>query len=128
MSFPDLPLPTVTFTVSDEEAVAGQNYVLTCSAEVVENLVNSAAINVQWLDSMGSPVSGNGITVGNAVKSGTMTTRELPLNPLRNSHFGCYTCRGCITVDKASITDHCNQIVLPIASERKNITSQKFSE
>ena len=110
----------MTFTTSDEEAIIGQDYILTCSVEVVENLVNPV-IDVQWLNSSDNEVvSGNGITVGApVVESGTTTTRNLSFNPLSNSHFGCYTCQGCITVDKVSITDNCNQIVLPVTRERK---------
>ena len=115
---PGLPRPTVTFTASREEVVVGQTYTLTCYVGVVENLVNPA-INVQWLDSSDNEVgNGNGITVGDAMTSGTTTTRDLTFDPLRNDHFGCYTCRGRVTVDEVGVSIP-NQIVLPVASDRK---------
>ena len=114
-----LPLPFVQFTASTF-AMAGQPYSLTCTVQVVQYL--AASPNVTWLAPGGSSLgNGNGITMREAVENGNVTTLRFTVDRLAESHTGNYTCRACISVDKAAIEEHCGHVVAEVTLSGKYI-------
>ena len=106
---PALPLPNVEFTPSTF-AMVGQPYSLTCTVQVVQYL--AVIPNVTWLAPDGSPLRNvNGITLGQQARNGNITTLPFAIDPLAQSHAGNYTCRACISIDKAGIEGHCGHVV-----------------
>ena len=117
MTFPTaLPLPNVQFTPSTF-AMAGQPYSLTCTVQVVQYL--AAIPDVTWLAPDGSPLqNGSGITVKKTVRNDNITSL-FRVEKLAQSHTGNYTCRACISIDKAGIEGHCGQVVAEVTLSGK---------
>ena len=112
-----LPPPNVQFTPSTF-AMTGQSYSLTCAVQVVLYLVTSP--NITWLAANGSSLqSGNGITVGQPVENGNITTLNFTVDELAESHTGNYTCRACISIDKAAIEGHCGHVIAEVTLSGK---------
>ena len=104
-----LPLPNVQFTPSTF-AMAGQPYTITCTVQVVQNLTTIIP-DVAWLAPDGSSLqSRSGITLNKAVENDNITTLRLTVDKLTESHTGNYTCRACISIDKAAIEGHCGHV------------------
>ena len=100
-----LPPPNVHFAPSTF-TMTGQPYSLTCTVQVVQYL--AASPDVTWLAPDGSSLkSGNGITGGQPMENGNITTLNFTVEKLAGSHTGNYTCRACISVDKIAIKRHC---------------------
>ena len=113
----DLPLPNVQFTPSTF-TMTEQPYSLTCTVQVVQYLV--ASLNISWLTANDSSLqSGNGITVGQPVENGNVTTLNFTVDRLTESHTGNYTCRACISIDKAAIERHCRYVVAEVTLSGK---------
>ena len=110
-----LPLPDVSFTASSSQIVSGRQYSLTCTIQVVRFLANQP--NVSWLDARGDPPLGNGITVGQPKRLNNTTTLRFTFDQLDKSHLGVYTCRACVSIDKAGIQEHCKDVSAQIALE-----------
>ena len=112
-----LPPPNVhsaptTFTMT------GKPYSLTCTVQVVLYLV--ASPNITWLAANGSSLqSENGITVGQPVENGNVTTLNFTVDQLAESHTGNYTCRACISIDKAAIEGHCGHAMAEVTLSGK---------
>ena len=117
MTFPTaLPLPNVQFTPSTF-AMAGQPYSLTCTVQVVQYL--AAIPDVTWLAPDGSPLQNrNGITVKKTVRNENITSL-FGVGKLAQSHTGNYTCRACISIDKAGIEGHCGQVMAEVTLSGK---------
>ena len=115
----DLPAPMVIIEPKTPDApLAGTNYTLTCTAEVVEGLVVVPV--VWWTDpSNKTIVSGIDFTVRDPVTVGNITTVTLTFNSLHTSHGGEYTCQATITIEEISISDLSGQAV-----QRVNVTSK----
>ena len=76
--------------------------------------------DVTWLAPDGSSLrNGNGFTVRKAVKNGNITTLRLRVDELAESHTGNYTCRACISVDKAAIEGHCGYVMAEVTLSGK---------
>ena len=107
-----LPLPNVQFTPS-MFAMAGQRYSLTCTVQVVQYL--AVIPDITWLAPDGSSLQNvNDIIVGEQERDGNITTLPFAINPLAQSHAGNYTCRACISIDKAAIEGHCERVVAEV--------------
>ena len=107
-----LPLPNVQFT-SSTFAMTGQSYSLTCTVQVVQYLAVTPVVT--WIAPGGSSLGNvNGITVREAVENGNVTTLRFTVDQLAESHTGNYTCRACISVDKADIKGHCGHVVAEV--------------
>ena len=93
--------------------MTGQSYSLTCTVQVVQYLAVSP--DVTWLAPDGNSLGNiNGITMREAVKNDNITTLRFTLDRLAESHTGNYTCRACISVDKAAIEGHCGHVVAEV--------------
>ena len=113
-----LPLPFVQFTPSTF-AMTGQSYSLTCTVQVVQHLATSP--DVTWLAPDGNSLGNvNGITMREAVKNSNITTLRFTVDQLAESHTGNYTCRACISIDKAAIEGHCGRIVAEVTLSGNN--------
>jgi len=110
-----LPLPDVSFTASSSQIVSGGQYSLTCTVQVVRFLANQP--NITWLDARGDPPLGNGITVERPRRLNTTTTLRFTIDQLDQSHLGVYTCRACVSIDKAAIQEHCSNVTAEITLE-----------
>ena len=117
MTFPTaLPLPIVQFTPSTF-AMTGQSYSLTCTVQVVQYL--AVIPDVTWLDPDGSPLQNrNDITVKKTVRNESITSL-FRVDKLVQSHAGNYTCRACISIDKAGIEGHCGQVMAEVTLSGK---------
>ena len=112
-----LPLPNVQFTPSTF-AMTGQPYFLTCTVQVVQYL--AVIPDVTWLAPDGSSLqSESGITVRQPVRNGNITTLRLAVDQLAQSHAGSYTCRACISIDKAAIEGHCGRVMAEVTLSGK---------
>ena len=112
-----LPLPNVQFTHSTF-ATTGQSYSLTCTVQVVQYL--AASPDVTWLAPDGNSLGNiNGITMREAVKNDNITTLRFTVDRLAQSHTGNYTCRACISIDKAAIEGHCGYVVAEVTLSGK---------
>ena len=56
-----------------------------------------------------------------AVENGNVTTLRFTVDRLAESHTGNYTCRACISVDKAAIEEHCGHVVAEVTLSGKYI-------
>ena len=107
-----LPLPFIQFTPSTF-AMTGQSYSLTCTVQVVQYL--AASPDVTWLAPGGRSLGNiNGITMREAVENGNITTLRFTVDQLAESHTGNYTCRACISINKAAIEGHCGHVVAEV--------------
>ena len=107
-----LPHPFVQFTLSTF-AMPGQPYSLTCTVQVVQYLAVTPVVT--WLTPGGSSFGNvNGITIREAVENGNVTTLRFTVDKLTESHTGNYTCRACISIDKAAIEGHCGYVVAEV--------------
>ena len=112
-----LPLPIVQFTPSTF-AMTGQPYSLTCTVQVVQYL--AVIPDVTWLAPDGSPLqSRSGITVGQPVRNGNITTLRLAVDQLDQSHTGNYTCQACISINKVAIEGHCGCVMAEVTLSGK---------
>ena len=107
--FTALTLPDVSFMASSSQIVRGEQYSLTCIVQVVQFLANQP--DVTWLN------AGNGITVGQPRRLNNTTTLRFTIDQLVQSHLGVYTCRACVSIDKAAIQEHCNNVTAQITLE-----------
>ena len=90
--------------------MTGQPYSLTCTVQVVQYL--AVIPDVTWLAPDGSSVqSESGITVGQPLRNGNITTLRLAVDQLDQSHTGNYTCRACIYINKVAIEGHCGCVM-----------------
>ena len=113
----DLPPPNVHFAPSTF-TMTGQPYSLTCTVQVVQYL--AASPGVTWLAPDGSSLqSGNGITMGQPMENGNITTLKFTVDQLAQSHTGNYTCRACISVDKIAIQGHCGYVMAEVTLSGK---------
>lgn len=92
MCFLDLPVPAVT-VVSEGESTAGENYTLTCTVSVIENLAPHASVALTWTDRRGDYIQPSYVET-----SGANTTSTLDFSPLLLSHSGRYICNASITI------------------------------
>ena len=98
--------------------MTGQSYSLTCTVQVVQYL--AVTPDTTWLAPDGSSLGNvNGITVGEAVKNGNITTLRFTVDRLAESHTGNYTCRACISIPKAAIEGHCGHVVAEVTLSGK---------
>jgi len=112
-----LPPPGVSFTASSGQIVSGGQYSLTCIVQVVRFLANQPTVT--WLNASGGLPPRNGITVGQPRRLNTITTLRFTIDQLDQSHLGVYTCRACISIDKAAIQEHCKDVSAQITLEGK---------
>ena len=99
-------------------AMTGQPYSLTCTVHVVQYL--AVIPDVTWLAPDGSSLqSESGITVGQPVRNGNITTLRLSFNQLDQSHAGNYTCRACISVNEVAIERHCARVMAVVTLSGK---------
>ena len=100
-------------------AMAGQPYSLTCTVQVVQYL--AAIPDVTWLAPNGNSLQNvNGITVKKTVRNDNITSLSFTVDKLdQSSHAGNYTCRACISIDKASIEGHCGQVIAEVTLSGK---------
>ena len=111
-----LPIPNVQFTPSTF-AMTGQPYTITCTVQVVQYLVTSP--DVTWLAPDGNSLqSRSGITL-KKVKNGNITILHLSVDRLAESDTGNYTCRACISIDKAAIEGHCGYVMAEVTLSGK---------
>ena len=97
--------------------MTGQPYSLTCTVQVVQYLATSP--DVTWLAPDGSSLqSQSGITL-KKVKNGNITTLRLRVDKLAESDTGNYTCRACISIDKAAIEGHCGYVMAEVTLSGK---------
>ena len=76
---------------------AGQPFSLVCEIHQAEGLT-SQQLNIEWLDSQGSPVTeGGSVSILGPVRSGTRTTLTLEFNPLHLAHSEEYSCYAMLT-------------------------------
>ena len=95
------------------------SWTTTCTVQVVQYL--AVIPNVTWLAPDGSPLQNvNGITLGQQARNGNITTLPFAIDPLAQSHAGNYTCRACISIDKAAIGGHCGHVVADITLSGKH--------
>ena len=52
--------------------------------------------------------------MGQQERDGNITTLPFAINPLAQSHAGNYTCRACISIDRAAIEGHCEHVVAEV--------------
>ena len=99
--------------------MAGQPYSLTCTVQVVQYL--TAIPDVTWLAPNGNSLQNvNGITVKKTVRNDNITSLSFTVDKLdQSSHAGNYTCRACISIDKASIEGHCGQVMAEVTLSGK---------
>ena len=102
---PALPAPEVMIT-TEGDSTAGQQYTLTCTVTVVENLVVEPG--VEW--SGGRTPSG----VGSVRRDGATFTLTLTFNPLRTSDGGQYTCTASVNVSEISISNLNNKTSIDV--------------
>ena len=75
---------------SDAEPVAGQVYVLTCTASLQgENLHVDTPLTITW---MGPRVALDEVTIRNSSSTGGTHTSTLTFSPLKQVYDGNYTC------------------------------------
>ena len=104
----DLPRPLVMIRESMGSDIAGQEYQLVCSVEVVEGLI--VAPDVMWLDRNNVPVNQQDITVGEPENIGNITTLTLTFNPLRTSHVEQYTCQANVIISEVAVNVNNNDM------------------
>ena len=99
--------------------MSGQSYSLTCTVQVVQYL--AVIPNVTWLAPDGSTLQNvNGITVKETVRNDNITSLSFTVDKLaQSSHTGNYTCRACVSIDKASIEGHCGQVTAEVTLSGK---------
>ena len=88
--------------VSKGEPIAGENYSLTCYAELPEGLSVPPAL--KWSDVNGDVESGEEITVEETVLSSTNFSLSLEFKPLRLLHVGKFICQAMISTPSLPYT------------------------
>ena len=108
-----MPVPTVT-VVSEGESTAGDNYTLTCTVSVIEDLVPHASVALSWIDNSGGSVMPSFLET-----SGVNTISTLYFIPLLLSHSGGYVCNASITIpDIATVKQNTQSYNVVIQSKK----------
>ena len=104
----DLPRPLVMISESMGSNIAGQEYQLLCTVEVVEGLTFPP--DVMWLDRNNVPINQQDIAVGEPENIGNISTLTLTFNPLRTSHAEQYTCQANVIISEVAINVNNNDM------------------
>ena len=114
-----LPPPQVEVT-PEGSSRAGMDYKLTCSVTSDTNLFSPPTLVWMYSDGIGGSIvdSSNGITVGQPVTVGAVTTLSLMFEPLHTSDGGMYTCTASITIPIAAV-DIMNSETIPVNVQSK---------
>ena len=81
---------------AEGEPTPGQTYILNCTVSLPEGIASPPAL--QWSDSSGPLVSGEGITVGSQYTLGAISSLILQFDPLRVAHGGLFICEAVVLV------------------------------
>ena len=79
---------------AEGEPTPGQTYILNCTVSLPEGIASLPTL--QWRDSDGPLVSGEGITVGSQNTLGTMSSLVLEFDPLHVAHGGLFICEAAV--------------------------------
>ena len=80
---------------SDDSAIVGREFVMTCTVTVVRGL--TVIPEVIWTGPDGNLTGTKNITMGYKQTSGLVTTRSLTLHSLQSSEGGLYSCTADIS-------------------------------
>ena len=87
----------ICISTNSETVFAGQPFSLVCEIHQTKGLT-SQQLNIEWLDSKGSPVTeGGSVAILGPVRSGTRTTLTLEFDPLHLVHSEEYSCYAMLT-------------------------------
>ena len=102
--------------MSEENPNAGEMFVLTCSATVVENLVMTP--DLTWVDTRGA-------MAGSQDDVGITSTLTLTFDSLRTLQGGVYSCRAVIDINSISLerSNESSQTII-VQSKSSSTTSK----
>ena len=114
------PPAEITITTMGS-SIAGQAYMLTCSAILIEG--STVTVDVQWLRSDGASIlNGEDISIGDVVTEGVRFSRSLTFGVLLASQAGEYICQATFTDPQSSYNISSNQTIVVTAQSELQYT------